>query len=860
MVYYYTNTQRNKNQYNWKMKKLSLCLIVLCVSLLAEAASVPSYRVFKGKVADAAGEPVDYATAAIVDTAGVVVAGATADVNGEYSMTVKPVRSFDHLRLVCSFVGYKEFVAPLGEYVDRTDADTVYLKPVVLENDTEALASAVVSGKRDLLEHHFDKIVMNVSELAVAKTGDALDVLKSSPGVTVDKDGNVQLNGQTVSIWIDGRPSNLSGKDLEVYLKGSPGTTIEKVELMSSPSAKFDAEGSGGIINLKTKKGFMQGFSGSLTANGGYYLNYKDAKPGMSFDGSVNLIYKSDKTYTMLSYTPNYEQSNATANERKWYGEDYTSLQSSNTTMNWKKNGHNVKLQNDWHITSSDVLGVIANVRTNYNYTDTGEGSTITNWLNWNTPQQVLFSNMNSATATTEKGRFMYANLNYTHTFDPMRAASITINADYSRNYSGQDNSQKNVWRQRPSDIGMPEAGPYDDYGFLEDTDRVLDLISLKSDYTTVFWKQTGRIEAGFKGAISLTDNKFARYDNDTSNNPWTLFETPAQVNNFKYREYIAAAYVNVAKQFNSKWNAQVGLRGEMTFTQGLWQDAPHTSDKYFDVFPNATVTWMPSQKYIFSVNYSYRISRPKYWQLNPFISYMNATTYVQGKADLKPSYTHNVSLTAILLGRLSINAGYGRVNNFNEMQVPKFDMTNGKIGLIYDNAGTQDGAYASVTLSEQPITKWWNITVSGSYRYTNFHSYPGLETGLSENYVNKGSSIVAYAATTFYLPLDFKTGLSGFYCTPQQVGYYKVDSMWYVDFNLSKSFLDGKVSLNFYVKDIFNSLNSNVKIYDGERLSYALDQRISMTKFLLGATWRFGKGTSASRRNVGHLDESDRM
>ncbi|MGM9736369.1 MAG: outer membrane beta-barrel protein [Candidatus Cryptobacteroides sp.] len=844
------------------MKKLFLCLMVLCVSLLAEAASVPSYKVFKGKVADAAGVPVDYATAAIVDTAGVVTAGSTADENGEYSMAVKPVQSLGHLRLVCSFVGYKEFVAPLEEYVQRSVADTVFLKTVVLENDAEALASAVVSGKRELLEHHFDKIVMNVSELAVAKTGNALDVLKSSPGVTIDKDGNVQLNGQTVSVWIDGRPSNLSGKDLEIYLKGSPGNTIDKVELMSSPSAKFDAEGSGGIINLKTRKGFMQGFSGSVTANGGYLLDYRSVQNenGMSFDGSVNLIYKSDKTYTMLSYSPNYDNMKTLLSESKWYGEDYSSLQRSNTMLHSRSTGHNVKLQNDWNITSSDVFGVIVNFRSSDGKADTDDGSTIGNWLNWNTPQEALFSEMNSATATTEKSRFLYANLNYTHTFDPQRSSSITINADYSRNYSGQDNSQKNVWLHRPSDIGMPDGDGYMDYGFLEDTDRVLDLISLKSDYTTVFWKQTGRIEAGFKGAISLTDNKFASYDNDTSTNPWTLSETPAQVNNFQYREYIAAAYVNVAKQFNSKWNAQVGLRGEMTFTKGLWQDAPHTSEKYFDVFPNATVTWMPSQKYIFSLNYSYRISRPKYWQLNPFVSYINATTYVQGKADLKPAYTHNVSLTAILMGRLSINAGYGRVNNFNDMQVPKFDMTNGKIGLIYDNAGTQDIAFASVTLSEQPITKWWNITFSGSYRYTYFHSYPGLETGLNDNYVNKGSSLFAYAATSFYLPLNFKTGLSGFYCTPQQMGYYKVDSMWNVDFDLSKTFLDGKVSLNFYVKDVFNSLDSNVKIYDGERLSYALDQGFSTTKFLLGVTWRFGKSTNASRRNVGNLDESSRM
>ena len=357
-----------------------------------------------------------------------------------------------------------------------------------------------------------------------------------------------------------------------------------------------------------------------------------------------------------------------------------------------------------------------------------------------------------------------------------------------------------------------------------------------------------------------MTNNNFNRYDYNVSTNPWELASDPGTQDHFRYREWIGAAYVNVAKQFNAKWNAQAGLRAEMTFTQGLWQSAPRTSDKYFDVFPNATITYMPSQKYIFSVNYAYRISRPKYWQLNPFKSYVNATTYVHGKVDLQPEYSHNVSLTAILFGRLSISGGYAKTLNFNGMQVPKFDKENGSIGLVYDNSGTQDFAYAQLSLSEQPITKWWNITVSASYRYNNFKAYPELQTGLQSGYVNKGGMFLGYAATTFFLPLNFKTGLSGYYCTSQNVGFYKADRLWTVNFFLNKTFLEGKLSLDFAVDDIFCSLNQNLKIYDQGRLSYSIYQINTMTTFKLGVSWRFGKATSAARRNVGKLDESSRM
>ena len=152
-----------------------------------------------------------------MDTSGVVIAGTAAGEDGFFTLnTTVRLDSPETAELVCSFVGYREFRSNLTACIENEAEDTVALKTIVLEEDTAVLATAVVTGKRELLEQHFDKIEMNVSELAVAQTGDALDVLRNSPGVTIDKDGNVKLNGQTVAVWIDGRPSNLSGKDLEM--------------------------------------------------------------------------------------------------------------------------------------------------------------------------------------------------------------------------------------------------------------------------------------------------------------------------------------------------------------------------------------------------------------------------------------------------------------------------------------------------------------------------------------------------------------------------------------------------------------------------------------------------------------------
>ena len=267
-------------------------------------------------VAAGTGSPLEFVTVALEDTSGRVWAGATTDSAGVYSIRISDSgRAAVSNSLMFSLVGYKEksfsFAdleagpgASGAEYPECAVAGGVMeLGPVTLEEDARMLEGARVSGDRPLIEHQFDRLVLNVSELAVAQTGDALDVLKSSPGVTVDTDGNIKLNGSVVAVWIDGRPSNMSGEDLEAWLKGSDGASIEKVELITNPSAKYDAEGSGGIIDIKTRKGFLKGLSGTV----GTRLGIRCA-PGILPEASLsaNVMYRTDKTNTYFHYTPSY--------------------------------------------------------------------------------------------------------------------------------------------------------------------------------------------------------------------------------------------------------------------------------------------------------------------------------------------------------------------------------------------------------------------------------------------------------------------------------------------------------------------------------------------------------------------------
>lgn len=851
------------------LKKL-LCLAgVIYITMFSMNAD--DIRSLKGEVMEKiSGTPLPYVTIALADTSGRVLGGATSDSSGVFILNV-PSGAGIHAAasLVYSFVGYREYRVSLGDAVEKVENGTGILHPVAMEEDAQMLAGAVVAGKRPLLEHHFDRIVLNVSELAVAQTGNALDVLKSSPGVTVDKDGNVQLNGQTVAVWIDGRPSQMSGKDLETYLLGSTGDTIEKVELISNPSAKYDAEGSGGIINIRTKKGFMKGLNGSVMVSAGM-----DFFPEISWNGSLsaNVMYKTEKTNTSFSYSPSYYGSRSLTEEIKLYGEGNTSRQISESRSDGYWLGHNVSLGNDWTISKKDVLGLMFRTTISDNGSHIMPGSKIEDYRNFGNADQYLYSVMDSRTDNLSGSRRYSVNLNYTRTFDESRLQELTLNADYDRTNGRVGNVQSNIFDK---DLLAPDASGLEDYGFEDNTRRILDLYSLKADYSQTFWKSTGRIEAGAKAAVSNTRNWFSRYDYiyeaaDGLLASAVLPDVPSERNDFTYNEQVYAAYLNVAKQFSQKWNAQLGVRGEYTVQLGDWMTGMNpdgtpsgtkrTYKDYFDFFPSAYVCYMPSMKAILTASYSYRISRPKYWQMNPFRQYLNATTYSQGDPALSPSYSQNASLSAVLFSRMTISLGYSGNRNYSETQVPVYDRETGMMGLVFANAGIQQGAYASVSVSEQPVTKWWNFTFSGSYYYSWFNAYPGLSSGMGDDFTNKGGMFNGYFSTTFFLPKSFKISVDGWGATSQTAGYYTVSPMLMLGFNAEKSFLDGRGRLALRVNDFANTFRTNVYIRQDGTDTYSMKNGSGNLGVSVSFTWRFGTASSSSRKNVGTLDEDSRM
>ena len=840
-------------------------------------------RKIEGRVVDSESrKAVEFVTVALRDTSSRVLAAATTDSLGRFSLPLS-ASNRESLSVEFSLVGYKAktltlqtLFASASQTASGTQASPDATKhpadgsqtaseaslTVSLEPDTQLLQGATVTDKRPLLEHKFDKIVMNVSELAAAQTGNATDVLRSAPGVTFDKDGNILLNGQSVSVWLDGRPSNMSGKELQSYLKGSTGTAIEKIEIISSPSAKYDAEGSGGIINIKTRRGFLMGFNGSITANGQYRWEPSSNAGG---DGSVRLGYKGERSNTTLSYNGYYGEFLSRTDEIKRYASEYASRLNTVTDSRsyWKM--HQVMLSSDFNATDSDILGVI--FKMNF-------GSDGSKWPDSSLAKD--YKTLDAETPYSEKTSSLYSgsgdrqynlNLNYTHTFDEALSQELTLNADYNFTRSNASSFQRNLYSSlsdeaktfRETQIAAGEADPFAGDGLNDSTFRRANIWSLKADFSQNLWDNTGRVEAGAKAAVSITDNRYSTYAWDPSTPTETVGKKSGS-NDFVYSEQIYALYANLSKQFNEKWNAQAGLRGEFTVPRGVWKSEDKRSGKnYFDLFPNVFVTWMPSQKAILSLNYSYRISRPKYWQLNPFREYLNSTTWSTGDPDLQPSYSNSVSLTGVFFSHLSLTAGYTHENNYNEQQLPLLDQSTGVLEYRYSNSGVQQMAFASLALSEQNITKWWTLTLNASYRYTFFRAYDREDLQSYAGYTRNSHAFVGYGSTTFYIPCDFKFTVDGWGMTPQTAGYFTLRGMMSINASLQKSFLDSRLNLTLRVDDIFNTMSTTLSLYDGQTEVMSMATNNSFRGISLGVTYTFGK-TAASSRNVGGMEEADRL
>lgn len=802
------------------MKKFFLILAIIFCTMNAFAARQHVGRI-KGSIKEAkSAEPVGFATVALMKLDSTLVTGVSADMDGNYEISAAD----GYYILKVSMIGYHDYCTQ----IQTTPGETI-VPTIILEEDTQLLQGAVVSERVQLVEMKIDKMVVNISSSAFAQTSNGYDLLKKSPGVTIDKDGNVSLNGKSVSVWIDGRPTYLDGESLQALLKGTSGSSIDKIELISNPSSKYDAEGKGGIINIKTIRNTLSGLYGNVGANGGgMYFNKQNM---WSTQESVwgTISYRTDKTNTTLNLSQGIQNMPLILNIHT-EGKTIADIrQETYSLMNAWARSYNATISHDFFIDKKNVIGVIASVP----YTISGSPVEEKNNTTEDYRDGVLYQTSTGQIESESKNRQYSANINYTHIFDERKGSEITTNIDWYRMGNGSINYQTNKY--------VPKDGR-DPFIMERNIDNLscINIWSAKTDYQTLFW-QNGMLETGAKWAMSVTDNDMMR----------TETGLPEANNNFKYREHVAAAYISASKQFGPRLSAKLGLRGEYTNVYGDWRiDGTVTDLSYFDIFPTAFVGYVASEKLYLSLAYTRRINRPNFYRLNPAEMYISSSTYAIGNPRLKPEYSDNITLTTAFGRHVSLSLAYSYTSGLFYQRPSVKD--NGEQYIMWDNFGKEYNPSATLSVSALPITKWleWTFVMSGRYV---------RNVSDEKNFTRTLPTAFAYTAFTFLLPSNWKLELDGYAMSKQLWGSYDIAPLYQSNFAVKKTLLDNKLSLSLTVNDLFRSTRTDLITNASVQDYSTICQEYLMQRVIFGVNWSFGKGQRGKSRKVGQVDEVSR-
>ena len=815
------------------MKKIGLITSLL----LVYGWIVGAAKTINGSVIDAEGKAMPFVTISVLAQDSSLLTGTITDDDGLYAIEL----TTNQYIIQASYVGYV----------------TAYGGPdFVLREETEKLAEVEVKAKKPLIERQMDKLVVNVSASPLAAGSNGNDILRRAPGVRIDKDGNITVNGKSVEIWIDGKPSYLSGQQLKAMLDGTDGNTIEKIEIISNPSAKYDASGQGGIINIKTKRNMMKGLNGILSAAyGGMYFG--DVKRWLQMDMvSLNLNYRSEKTYTYGQLTQVFGQNDI----------DLETYRKTPTLENYSYSGYAmdfqyymVKVGNDWYIDSVNTFGFIlqvpymkANQRIidgrNYAYTVEGTDTV---------------SKSVSHTGAQIQSPQHTANLNYTHTFNDELERELTVNVDYNRYNNKTTNTQLTDYE---------ELLPYS-LGLNINSQQVVDIYSAKLDFQTKFW-QTGMIECGVKYGLSSTNNHMTT---DSIFNDIPLSQTPQD---FRYDEHVAAAYISVGKQFGEHWSVKLGLRGEYTYSFGNWLSADSvTRRSYFNPFPTAYIGYTTSplgklqQPIAVSASYTRRIKRPNYWMLNPFRTYIDAYSYQEGNTALTPEFNNDVELHFSWTQYLNVTFNFAHTQDMFSQKTTI--LPDGMGYTKWSNFGTCTTHGGTLSLTELPLvpkyvtaedgTKtmqgaWLALTVNAGWFHFINKSYEKNAEG-KPVYENRTHYGYVGGTLSAYLPKDWTLTFDGNWSSPMTTGYNKQGSMYFLSFGVRKMYMPKGLIFNLNIQDLARSLSMVDKSegmapgYESWHGNYVRQQRV-----MLSITWMFGQYQQHKNRKVGNMDELNRL
>ncbi len=807
-------------------------ITVLALLVAVTGAMAQNSTILKGRVTDQQNLPIQAATITLLeDSSKKLIKIGTTDKEGRFEFQQLPATFILVQISAIGFDSYATVVQPLKENTEQE------LPAIPLKQADKNLQAVTVTAKKPMVEVKADKTVVNVDAFISNAGGTALDVLEKSPGVSVDRDGILSLKGkQGVIVLIDGKQTYLSGQDLANLLRNTPSSQLEAVEIMTQPSAKYDASGNSGIINIRTKKGRQNGFNGSVN------LSYvQGAYP--KTPNSVSINYKKDKItlFSTLSYSY-WQGFNDLKLVRKFSPkENETQGSLFDQTSKGKFHNHNLSLRTGMEYSLDKNTTIGFQVNGTYNPREFNSNSSAMIYTGGTEPESGnLASSLNKDT-----WKNFGSNINFRKRLDTT-GRELTADLDYIWYGSNALQTSDNYTYQYPAGIIS------DSFLIRGDLPSDIKIYSFKTDYVHPLNKSS-RLEAGLKSSYVTTDNDAAY---KTWNNQEKLWEVDlTRSNQFIYEENINAAYINYNKEFK-KWSLQTGLRMEHTYAKGkqVVNDERFIRN-YVQLFPTVFASYKLDEKNTLTANYGRRIERPNYQDMNPFQFFLDQYTFRMGNPNLLPQFTHNVELSHNYKGVFNTTLNYTRTTDVINDILKQNDTT--KVTFqTKENIATRRNIGIAISYN-QPLTKWWTISLYGNLfnnHFTGFVNNEPLDASIS--------SYMGNINNQFKFTKTWGAELSGFYRSKMQEGGIIIARpMGMFSMGLSKQVLKSKGTLKLSVVDPFALMQFRGYTKFGN-IDTRINARWDNRRVALSFSYRFGKtnGGPQRRRSGSATDEQNRV
>ncbi len=805
--------------------KHSIKLFIL-LSLCLSVNKLWAQQTVSGQVLIADNQPADAASVALVTTTDSSVVKMTlSDEQGRFAFD--NITAGDY-RLWITMVGYKEYKSELV----TIKGQGVTLPPLTLEQNDTRLQEVNVVARKPFIERKVDRTVVNVDAL-IANTGTtALEVLEKSPGVRVDQNGGISLKGKDgVIIFIDDKPTYLSGNDLQQYLRSLPSSALEQIELMPNPPARYDAAGSAGIINIKTKKNRARGI------NGNFSLNYGQGKYARS-NNSLNLNYREGKfnLFTTLSYNRQNSFNDLDIYRRYKNADESTrSYFMQNTYIRRKGDAFTGKLGADFNADEHNTIGILLN---GSSVTGTETNDNTSNILNALEQTDSVIKALN-----TEKNKFRNAgvNLNYRHKFDKA-GREFSADLDYIFYKTGSEQIFNNSGY-------LSDGSPTTKDALTGSLPATLNIYTAKADYTHPL--QSGYVlSAGAKTSYIKTDN-LAIYDYTVNNVTRPDYD---KSNHFIYKEQISAGYLNLNKEYK-RLSVQLGLRLEHTGSNGHQLGNVMKPDSVFkrsytNLFPTLFLLYKldSAADHQISFNFGRRINRPYFQDLNPFISPLDKFTYYVGNPFLKPAFINSLELSYTFKNMITAGLSYGHVKDeVNET----IEIQNGTYYSRPGNLGSNTSISFTLDAVWEPAS--W-VRLHCYNEVSNIHTRSDFYTGRLDT---RGTFWFVQPDVQFQLGKGWTAEASGVYNTDITNAQFISGANGKINAGVQKT--QGNMTFKLSLLDIFYTAVNKGIINNLANTEASYYNKLDTRQAVLTFSYRFGRELGGDRRHSTTGAESEK-